>query len=214
MKFHPWMRAPILICGLITLALVSLIIGSYIARADVGVVHVAPEIEDSEIIAGKLTARLQPGDDMAIIMLAEDSRRVTVSSDDVDLIVLQTIGNELTVQGNAWVPQLWLQERAARVENVTRAPLDKLLAMIREVHKYQASHPKPPPPPPPPAPPAPPYDWAPVLKMLGGMAIGLTIVGTITVLVRRKVRRRRELLHRAEVQKDWTFEDYMKGMKE
>lgn len=170
-----------------------------------GDVYVDPAITDSSLLADRLTQRLLPGDGLLVVILPEGATvDMAIGRDDQTLLL--AVGNKVFTRASGWPRQIVLDQKLQRVNAVASTGIDKLLAMIREVHQWQVNHPKPLPPPPPP----PPFDWTPYIIA----APTAFVIGGILFLVVRRRRLIRRLSKNAEVPVDIPdLDDYLKGMK-
>lgn len=175
------------------------------------------DIPNVEQVVNRLAAQLRDGDDITIVLYETGTGEQATSTLDqyqLDRVIILAVGRDTYVRGNAWVPTVYLQDRLSRVLNVNRSTVDRVTAMIGEIHAYQDTHAKPAPPPPPPTPPAPPaapeppFDWSPYMIYI---YIGLPILALFLLWLPLELRRRRRvnrLAKDADDQADWGFDQY------
>jgi hypothetical protein len=136
--------------GLALACVLAFIIGMQLpkAHADEDRVYVSESVDDSRQIRNRIADRLDPKDE---IQVAITGKGETAPVENTSVVFLYAEGKDVTVIGNDWVPQVFLDERLDRIDNVTRRPVDQIIKMIDEIHKWQADNPRrtqaPPPPP-------------------------------------------------------------------
>ncbi|ASZ74769.1 membrane protein [Mycobacterium phage Phabba] len=196
--------------------------GYYRAQADPDAVTVEPSVDDASRIEKRIESRLRDGDEIRVLVVA-DPQPVPQTN---GVVFLYAEGKEVTVVGNDWVPQVWLDERLDRIDNVTRRPVDQIVRLIDEIHTYQEDNPRnspapeitvevttpPPGPPPPPPPPAEPFRWTTAWKFGAGAGGGFAILFIIWLPLHLRLMKRRKHLalvaKRAEEQAEWGYDKY------
>lgn len=198
--------------------------GYYRAQADPDRVTVDPSVDDARQIQNRISSRLRDGDEIQVVILPEGSTQQPQSN---GVVFLYAEGKEVTVTGNDWVPQVWLDERLDRIDNVTRRPVDQIVRLIDEIHTYQEDNPRnspapeitvqvtpdaPPPPPPAPEPPKEPFRWTTAWKFGAGAGGGVALLFVIWLPLHIRLMRRRKqfavIAKRAEEQADWSYDKY------
>ncbi|ACH62189.1 hypothetical protein MYRNA_222 [Mycobacterium phage Myrna] len=202
--------------------------GYYRAQADPDTdrrVVVEPSVDDARSIENRIESRLRPDDEIYVtIWPAGEFQRPESNG----VVFLYAEGKQVTVVGNDWVPQVWLDERLDRIDNVTRRPVDQIVRLIDEIHEYQEDNPRespapeitiqittaeaPPPPPAAPEPPKEPFRWTTAWKFGAGAGGGVALLFIIWLPLHIRLMRRRKRLaviaKRAEEQADWTYDKY------
>lgn len=172
-------------------------------------VVVDPAVDDANSIENRIESRLREDDEIHVVIMPEGDQTVPESN---GVVFLYAEGKQVTVIGNDWVPQVWLDERLDRIDNVTRRPVDQIVRMIDEIHQWQAENPRPTPPPPPPGPPAPPPP-PPEPLVINWVVVGpVVFFGLLSAFlsvqaIRRRIKRK-EIARRAEEQADWGLDKY------
>lgn len=217
-----WRGFVLLFCTVVlSAAVISLMWpGRACAEPDHFGIAVDPSYDDAYAIQARIIKQVRPGDEIAVSVLPE--QKIEYLGDQLNnayggMILLLVIGDEVWVRGNDWVSQMVLTNMLDRIDNVVRKPIDKVVRLIGEIHKFQdqtpSPAPKPPPPPPGPPPPPPPppgpsfIDRVPSWAWWTGGSVGGLFIIWLPLEMRRR-RRYASIAARAQEQMDWGLDKY------
>lgn len=184
------------------------------AHADDEAVQVNASYDEAYRIQQRLEAQVRDGDEISVMVTTateKDLLGTYLNNHRPGSVLVLVIGEEVYVRANDWVPQQFLDDTLDRIDNVTHRPIDQVVRVISEVHKWQDKNHRPTPPPPPPPPPGPPppppepfhmpwYGWT-------GIGIGSLFIIWLPLEIRRR-RRIAAISRRAQEQMDWGLDKY------
>lgn len=153
-------------------------------------VYVDVSIGDADAITSRIKSRLNPGDDIYVVVLdsttqasaSSTARAVAALSSTPKTVLVASATDSSVVAMSSWPPQVEADDLLARVASVVQNPTDLALRFVQSVHEWQDANPKP-------KPPVPPVDHSTAIYgSVGGVVCVLVVCAIGFVIVRRNQR--------------------------